>query len=431
MRPHSYERFRRKALGEEPAGYVRARSVAVGPTVAELTDASEEELWALHRRRSVSGAGSPGPEEAPLGEGRAPARGGAGGEARGASLLDLKLELARRLLGPCRLCFLRCPVDRRAGERGACGLGPGLRPYQDFVHLGEELELIPTHAFYLAGCSYRCVYCSDWAQVARPGEVGEVPAEVLARSVDARRREGARSLSWVGGSPDVNLPGILEVLALLRCSVPVVWNGNLSNTEEAHELLSGVVDAWVADLKYGCEECSRSGSGIAGALAVARRNLRRIAGEAYTVVRHLLLPGHLECCTLPVLDWLREEVPGVRVNLLDQYQAPGRLRGSPWDRAVVAADLARARSHAEDLGLDLAGPGPLPPSGGVAGAAESAGAAPAAGFSSALRLGSSGEVVVENLSPELAPLLEALGELTPELRARLRAGGAWRPAPGP
>lgn len=406
----SFESFRRKALGQEPADAARAARRGGGVARAALATATEERLWALHRDATARAAERAGDE---------------------ASLLDLKVELARRLLGPCRLCQLRCPVDRRAGQVGACGLGAGLRPYQDFVHLGEELELIPTHAVYLAGCSYRCPTCSDWTHVDRPTQHAEVDPAALGRSIAARRRAGALSVSFVGGSPDVNLPGLLEALRAAETSVPAVWNSNLSGTPEAHDLLAGVVDAWVADLKFGAEDCARVGAGVKETLPVVHRNLLRVAREAYTIVRHLVVPGHVDCCALPVLDWLAEELPGVRVNVMGQFRPTPRVKGSPWDRLPTASELDRARAHAEALPLDLVGPGrieaPL--------ASGSGDDAAVAGFESRIEIDEDGRVVIENLSPELAALLGELGDLTGDLGERRDAGEAWRaeagePAPG-
>jgi putative pyruvate formate lyase activating enzyme len=417
--PSPFATFRAQARGEASARFVRARRLPTRLTPRQLESADEADLWAAHAEAMQ--AFRRGGGEAPSSVGRG-----------AADLLSLKVELGQRLLGPCRLCWLRCPVDRRSGETGVCRLGAGLRPYQDFVHLGEELELIPTQAVFLAGCNYRCVYCSDWDQVDRVGHVAEVEPRALARSIAARRVEGAASVSFIGGLPDVNLPAILQALLATEADVPVVWNTNLSGTDEAHDLLEGVVDAYVADLKYGSEACARAGSQVKGSLAVVHRQLRRVAREAYLIVRHLVLPGHLECCTLPALDWLGEHVPGARVNLMDQYTPTDQVRGTAWDRRPAAAELDRARAHAEALGLDLAGPGRLDLPARVGGRAKEGGRAlPVAGFEGRITLGPDGEVTLENLPPELVGLIEALGDGGAELRERGEAGLPWRDPPGP
>jgi len=415
--PWSFEAFRRRALGRRPAGFALARRVGLGVAREDLTATEAPALWARHadamaRWRAFA-----------AGAGRADVQPTAGE----ATLLDLKLELATRLLGPCRLCWLRCPVDRRRGELGRCGLGPGLRVYRDVVHLGEELELIPTHAVYLAGCNYRCPFCSEEGHVTRPAADPETAPAALGRSIAARRAEGAASVSFVGGVPDVSLPGILAALAATTADVPVAWNSNMSATPAAQDLLEGVVDAYVADLKHGAEACSRQGTGSRGALAVARANLRRARREAYLIVRHLVLPGHVDCCALPALDWLAAAAPGCRVNVMGQYQPTAAVRGTAWDRRPAPADLERARAHAAALGLDLEGPG------GVGGTGVRApGAAPAgdgAGFESRIRIDDAGRVVIEDLTPELAELARALAGADPDLEVRLEAGAPWGSAP--
>ena len=51
----------------------------------------------------------------------------------------------------CALCEHRCGVDRRAGERGPCKAGDIARVFRHRVEYGEELDLIPSHLFYLSG----------------------------------------------------------------------------------------------------------------------------------------------------------------------------------------------------------------------------------------------------------------------------------------
>lgn len=420
--PASYELFRRRALGEAPAAFAVARAARTGLSRAELPSLPEPALWARHAE-AMEGFRAAVARDA----GRGVAS-GAGPPAGEASLLDLKLALAERLLAPCRLCSLRCPVDRTAGQVGRCGLGAGLRVYRDIVHLGEELELVPTHTLWLAGCNWRCAYCSDWAHVARPLDDPEVAVERVARSIEARRAEGARSLTFVGGLPDVSLPGVVRALAETRASVPVVWNSNMSATPEAQDLLEGLVCCYVADLKYGAEACARAASAVSGSLEVVHHNLRRARREAYLIVRHLVLPGHVDCCALPALDWLAVHLPGVRVNVMAQYEPVPEVRGTAWDRRVRPDEVARARDHALALGLDLDGPGPLPAPPPRAARVEAAPPAVDA-FQSTIRIAPDGTVVFEDLPPDLAALAADLARGDADLAARRHAAAPWTADP--
>jgi putative pyruvate formate lyase activating enzyme len=69
------------------------------------------------------------------------------------------------------------------------------------------------------------------------------------------------------------------------------------------------------------------------------------------VVRHLLMPGHFDCCTEPVLAWLAAR-PDLRVSLLTQYVPPAHARG-PLARPLDPGDAARAAALAGSLGLRL------------------------------------------------------------------------------
>ncbi|MEZ4675889.1 MAG: hypothetical protein R2932_16815 [Caldilineaceae bacterium] len=73
--------------------------------------------------------------------------------------------------------------------------------------------------------------------------------------------------------------------------------------------------------------------------------------QAALLVRHLLMPGHFDCCTVPVLHWLAAR-PGIEVSLLTQYVAPAhaqRRLAAQLDDATVG----RAAALAQQLSLVL------------------------------------------------------------------------------
>jgi uncharacterized Fe-S radical SAM superfamily protein PflX len=64
-----------------------------------------------------------------------------------ASLLDLKIEIAQRMCGYCHFCERRCYTNR-AERPGFCGV---LRSKysSEFLHYGEERELVSSHTIFL------------------------------------------------------------------------------------------------------------------------------------------------------------------------------------------------------------------------------------------------------------------------------------------
>lgn len=259
----------------------------------------------------------------------------------------------------CDVCAERCLVDRHAGELGVCGLPADARVYKEYVHLGEEARLVPSHTIYLSGCNFRCAFCSDDAQVRAPLAHGvSVPPAALARRIGERRAQGARNVNFVGGLPDVNVLYILRVLERCPPDTAVVWNTNLWTTPEAIAALTGVVWTWLVDFKFGSDGCAKKLAGARDYLRTITELLPLAAGAGAVLVRHLLMPGHLECCTRPVLDWLAANLPEIPVNIMTGYHPYRMVSGrGPMARALPAAerDLALATLGAErfaDLLID-------------------------------------------------------------------------------
>ncbi|MCP8315942.1 MAG: pyruvate formate lyase-activating protein, partial [archaeon] len=60
------------------------------------------------------------------------------------SLLDLKIELAKRILERCTFCMRACAVNRLKGETKYCSCDLNFPVSSMFDHYGEEPELVPS-----------------------------------------------------------------------------------------------------------------------------------------------------------------------------------------------------------------------------------------------------------------------------------------------
>ncbi len=272
--------------------------------------------------------------------------------------IEERIARARALMRACGLCERRCGVDRMAGQRGDCGLDRHARVFEELLHFGEELELVPSHVVYLTGCSFRCIFCMSGEFVLKDNvRVRGRPLDPVrfAERVRARRAQGARNLNFVGGEPSVNLLAILELLAHCPPDTRVVWNSNMFYTEESAKLLEGVVDVYLGDWKFGNDACARRLAGLSHYLEVVERNFARAqASGARTIVRHLVMPGHIDCCTEPVLARLRERLPGVPLSLLDPYVPLFRAHRVPgMDRQSRPEEAERARALARRYDIEL------------------------------------------------------------------------------
>ena len=123
-------------------------------------------------------------------------------------------------------------------------------------------------------------------------------------------------------------------------------------------ILAELIDIWLPDFKYGNDECAAKLSAAPRYFEVVTRNhkLAYNVSSGNMIVRHLVLPGHLECCTKPILEWIAKNTPRALVNIMDQYRPehlvlkhPERYPGIA--RRVSRAEMKEAYNYAKSLGI--------------------------------------------------------------------------------
>ncbi len=320
--------------------YIHTRSTPVEFDPAADTEA----LWAVHDG-AVELLRTSGALDARPGEGAAPPDPVTG------SLLDLKIVLVDRLEANCQLCERRCKAARAEGKAGTCGVVE-TRVSSSFMHHGEEYELVPSHTIFFSGCNLECQFCQNHDISRRPLSGARVTPELAAQLIH-EEETGSRNVNWVGGDPIPNVPFILKVLRVIDSPRPhaQVFNSNMYMTEETLRLLDGTMDLYLADFKYGNDECAERLSHVNNYFAVVSRNHNLASEQAELLVRHLVLPGHVDCCSIPVLDWLRENIGPLRVNVMDPYRPAYRAREhEDINRRPATAEFLKAYNHAAALG---------------------------------------------------------------------------------
>jgi putative pyruvate formate lyase activating enzyme len=228
------------------------------------------------------------------------------------------------------------------------------RVFKHRVEYGEEWELVPSHLFYLSGCDLRCAFCIAGANAFDARRGRPLTADFLAGALAESREEGVRTLQWVGGEPTIHLPSVLEAMAGCADLPRVVWKSDFHGTPEAFSLLDGIVDVYLADFKFGDDACARRVAGVSNYLDVLARNLRWAFAHGDLIVRHLLLPGHFDCCFRPIVSWLRDHLRGVKFSIRDGYLPSWRAGRHAELRGPLDADAGnRARELAESAGLKV------------------------------------------------------------------------------
>jgi putative pyruvate formate lyase activating enzyme len=261
-------------------------------------------------------------------------------------------------------------VDRLDDKPGLCRVGRHAVVASHFAHFGEEDCLRGWNGsgtVFFSGCNLRCVFCQNhdisWqlqGERAGPERLAEMMLELQER--------GCHNINWV--TPEHVVPQILEALPLaldLGLRLPIVYNTSAYDSAESIELMDGVVDVYMPDLKLASPERTRRYLAKRDYWEAASRSVRemhRQVGDLALderglarrglIVRHLVMPGLLDE-TEAVLRFVGEELgTGAYVNLMAQYYPAGRTNEfEEIDRRLHRSEYLRALEIAEGLGLRL------------------------------------------------------------------------------
>ena len=246
----------------------------------------------------------------------------------------------------CTLCPRQCGVDRTSGKIGFCGCPDTALVAKTMLHKWEEPALAGSGgsgAIFFGGCTLGCRYCQNRAISACPTGI-PTDSSGLRKIMDDLIAQGAENIDLV--TPTQFLPTILPALEK-PLSVPVVYNCGGYERPETITLFKGKVDIFLPDMKYADDALAYQLSGCKDYFATATKAIRTMAditgpaqwqGEKLvkgTVIRHLILPGHVEN-SLKVLDWIGETFRSgeVLVSLMRQY-TPMPAMEMPFDRSIT------------------------------------------------------------------------------------------------
>ncbi len=187
-----------------------------------------------------------------------------------------------------------------------------------------------------------------------PDIARSVSPKQLANIAEGLAEKGARNINYVGGDPIPNLYTILKSLTYQTLNICQLWNSNFYMTEESLSLILDLMDFWLPDFKYGNNECGKKYSGIQRYFDIISRNHKKIhdEGSGEIIIRHLVMPNHVECCSKPILDFVAEEIPKAVVNIMGQYRPVFKADEHPEiTRRPSSEEMTEVKDYADKLGI--------------------------------------------------------------------------------
>ena len=178
--------------------------------------------------------------------------------------------------------------------------------------------------------------------------------------------QGCHNINFVSPSHVVaQIIAAVEIAAGRGLGLPLVYNTGGYDSLEALQLLDGIVDIYMPDVKYGDAEKAHRFSHVRNYVELNRaavKEMHRQVGDLTVdesgialrglLVRHLVLPENISD-TDRVLEFLAEEIScNTYLNLMDQYRPCYRAdENPPLDRPIMSREFSRAVAWAENLGL--------------------------------------------------------------------------------
>ncbi|MBN2482582.1 MAG: radical SAM protein [Candidatus Omnitrophica bacterium] len=250
--------------------------------------------------------------------------------------IEEQKEWFDRHLRECRLCPRECAVNRAGGHMGVCGVSDKLTLYAAFLHQGEEPAISGSRGsgtLFFSGCSLHCLFCQNY-QFSHENRGTQISADGCAEIMVKLQAQGAHNINLVTGTHF--LPQILESLriAYIRgLTVPVVWNTSGYEKNEVIGHLGGVIDVYLADMKYFSPEIAQLGSHTPKYPFYAQDAIKTMYSQkngvlydkeqalilSGLVIRHLVLPGAVDD-SLAVLNWIKEHTPEALISVMFQYR---------------------------------------------------------------------------------------------------------------
>lgn len=265
-----------------------------------------------------------------------------------------KIKAAYKLMESCRLCPRKCGVDRLKGRIGFCKAGflPMVSSFH--AHFGEEPPISGRNGsgtIFFTHCSLRCVFCQNYP-ISQLGEGREISVAGLAEMMLKLQSQSCHNINFV--TPTHYMPQILEAVFMARekgLNVPLVYNCGGYESIEALEILDGVIDIYMPDMKYSNNKVAKKFSSAPDYFEINKKAVREMHRQVGNLkiergiakrgllIRHLVLPDGL-AGSKKIFDFIIKELsPDTYVNIMAQYY--------PCHLADKFPELTRRITHRE------------------------------------------------------------------------------------
>jgi putative pyruvate formate lyase activating enzyme len=250
--------------------------------------------------------------------------------------LAYRVKIAFERLKACDICPRRCNINRLDDvQKGACNTGEHAVVASYGAHFGEERPLVGLYGsgtIFFSWCNMGCVYCQN-ADISQRGIGKPVSSSELASMMLSLQTQGCHNINLV--SPSHVVPQILAAVLIASkagLNIPLVYNTGGYDAPETLELLDGVIDIYMPDMKYADSYIGKKLSGVPNYPEINQQavkmmhhqvgdlelNSKEIAQRGL-LIRHLVLPNGLSG-SKKIFSFIADNFKNTYVNVMNQYR---------------------------------------------------------------------------------------------------------------
>ncbi|MFH1508513.1 MAG: radical SAM protein [Candidatus Omnitrophota bacterium] len=271
-------------------------------------------------------------------------------------------------LKSCAICPRKCRVNRLKNEMGFCRTGLKARIYSFMPHHGEEPPIsgkMGSGTIFFSNCNMSCAYCQNF-KFSQEGEGREVDDHELSSFMLELQEMGCLNINLV--TPTHVLPQILNALLLAipqGLKLPIVYNTAGYELLKIIRMLEGIVDIYLADMRYASEKKAKEYSLAPGYPKYNQQSLiemHKQVGMAKfdlcgiivhgLIIRHLVLPGRTSG-TEQVMRFIADNISQeTYISLMSQYSPYYKAcKHQEINRRISLEEYAEAKKIMQECGL--------------------------------------------------------------------------------
>ena len=270
------------------------------------------------------------------------------------------------ILRKCTLCPRNCMVDRYKSV-GFCGASNKIKLAYYSLHQWEEPIVSGKNGsgtIFFSNCNLKCIFCQN-RKISSLRYGKEISINRLIEIYLELQTRGAHNINLV--TPTHYVPQIVKSLHKVKDKqlwIPIVYNTSSYENIETIDMLDGLVDVYLADLKYYDDVLAEKYSHCSNYFDVASKSIDRMYRQVGKfvikgglikqglIVRVLVLPDHVEDAK-KIVKYLYEKYgDNIFISIMNQYTPMNcYLKYENLKRKVYDWEYAEVINYACDLGI--------------------------------------------------------------------------------